>query len=54
LLVSVPFNLRGGVGSPHQALAIKYPGRRPLARRLQKQPGVIHIQNSAFVPSQRI
>jgi hypothetical protein len=42
LLVSVPFNLRGGVGSPHKALAIKYPGRRPLARRLLTQPCVIH------------
>jgi hypothetical protein len=31
LLVSVPFNLRGGVGSPHKALAIKYRagGRSP-------------------------
>jgi hypothetical protein len=37
----VPFNLRGGVGSPHQAMAIKYPGR-PLARRLLTQPCVIH------------
>jgi len=41
LLVSVPFNLRGGVGSLHQALAIKYPGRRLLARRLLTQPCVI-------------